>query len=353
MKSLQVCVIGPAQSGKSTIVKMLKQKLEIETEDYTCHSFKIGDALVYLADAPYDTMKIKPTLALMAEADACLFCVPATIDLPKLGELILLINYMKLESGVIAITMTDSAPENVDRLKAVLPKILAETSLKNIEIIGTSSLTEEGFTELTTALTQLAPKHRDANGKFKMGIEAPVEGKSGFTSVVGVIDRGSVKKHDKTFMMPWTKEFIVQEIKVEGIIVEKAVAGQRVDILYKGLNKWDIQQGDVVAAEGSLEKGKTITADFEVSKFFKDELRQDSEVLFNIGMQTLPVTVTKIVKDGAEVPSITTGQKAHITIETKVAFAFEKGQHCIIYNPDVHWKSIKVVGAGKVHEGKA
>jgi selenocysteine-specific translation elongation factor len=249
--------------------------------------------------------------------------------------------------------MTDSAPENVDKLKAVLPKILAETSLKNVEIICTSSLTDEGFTDLKTALTQLAPKHRDANGKFKLGIEAPIEGKSGFTSVVGVIDRGSVKKYDKTFMMPWGKEFIVQEIKVEGLVSEKAHAGQRADILYKGLNKWDVQQGDVVAAEGSLEKGKIITADFEVSKFFKDELRKDSEVLFNIGMQTLPVTVTRIVKDNAEVPGITTGQKAHVTIETKVAFAFEKGQHCIIYNPEAHWKSIKVVGAGKIHEGTA
>ena len=96
MKSLQVCVIGPAQSGKSTVVSKLQQKREIENEDFQIYSFKVGDTHVYLGDAPHNPDKIKPTLALMAEADACLFCVPANIDLPKLGELVLLINYRTL-----------------------------------------------------------------------------------------------------------------------------------------------------------------------------------------------------------------------------------------------------------------
>lgn len=353
MKSLQVCVIGPAQSGKTTVVSKLQQKKELETDDFQVHSFKTGDTLVYLADAPFSPDRIKPTMALMAEADACMLCVPATIDLPKLGELILLINYMNLEKGVIAITKTDSAPDRVDTLKAVLPKILAETSLKDVEIIGTSSLTDEGFTDISTALTQLQPKQRNESDKFRMGIETPQSIKSGFTTVTGVIQSGSLKKYDKTFMMPWGKEFILQEINIEGQVVESAKAGQRVDLLYKGLQAWDVQQGDVVTIEGLYEKGKTLTLDFEVSKFFKDELRTDHEVQLNIGMQTLPVNVVKIVRDSAETDRLSTGERGNVTVETKIPFAFEKGQQCIIYNPEAHWKSIKVVGSGKVMEGTA
>jgi selenocysteine-specific translation elongation factor len=350
VKTLNVCVIGPAKSGKTVVVEKLQQKMELQTEEYTVHSFKVGDALVYLGDAPFDMAKVKPTMALMAESDACLICVPADQGIQKLGEIVLLINYLNIPSAVIAITKTDTAPDKVDQLKAILPKVLAETSLKNFEIIGTSSMTDEGFTDIKTALTQLHPKHR-AEGTFKMPVETPKEIKSSLTSVSGVIERGSVKKYDKTFLYPWSKEFIVQEIKVDGLAVEAAKTGSRVEILYKGLNPWDTQMGDVVAAEGTIHKAKKLKIDFEVSKFFKDELRQDSEIQLNVGLQTMLVTITKITKAGAEVDKAITSEKVFVETESKLPFAFEKGQTAILINPEAHWKSIKIVGAGKVVEG--
>lgn len=351
--SLQVCVIGPAQSGKSTVVSKLQQKKELETEEFQVHSFKVGSSLVYLGDAPFNMEKIKPTLALMQEADACLLCVPADQGIQKLGELALLINYMKISKGVIAITKSDTAPDKVNQLKTILPKVLAETSLNDVEIIETSSVTDEGFTDLRTALTQLEPKQRDASAPFKLGVEVSRSVKSGLTTITGVIDRGAVKKYDKTFIMPWGKEFIVQEINEEGVVVDDAKAGQRIDLLYKGLQVWDVQQGDVIAAEGTIQKSKKLKIDFEVSNFFKDELRSGSEVQLNIGMQTLPVTVTKISKDGSDVEKATTGEKITVETESKLPFAFEKDQTAIVINPEAHWKSIKVVGKGKVTEGLA
>jgi len=347
---LQVCVIGTKDSGKSVVIQKLQQKKELQDENFSVYSFKVGDALVYLAEAPYDMANPKPMLATMAEADACLLCVPAGDGIQKLGELILLINYMKISKGVIAITKTDMAPDKVDALKAILPKVLAETTFKEFEIIPTSSMTDEGFTDIKTALTQLTPKHREA-GQFKLPVEIPQEGKSGFTTVTGVIERGSVKKYDKTFLMPWGKEFIVQEIKRDVQVVESAKAGDRVDILYKGLNKWDVQQGDIIAAEGTVHKAKKLKLEFEISKFFKDELRADQEIHLNIGLQTLPVTIIRMTKAGAEVGRATTGEKVEIEVESKLPFAFEKHQAVIIISPEAHWRSIKVAGIGKVIEG--
>lgn len=351
MKSLQVCVIGPAKSGKSVIVSKLQQKKEIETEDYNVYSLKVGDSLVYLGDAPFDMYKIKPTLALMAEADACLLCVPADQGIQRLGEIVLLINYMKLTKGVIAITKTDTAPDQVDSLKAILPKVLAETSFKDFEIIGTSSMTDEGFTEIRTALLQLESKSRDANSPFKMPIETPQEVKSGLTKVYGVIDKGSIKKYDKTILMPWGKEFIAQEISREGEIVDSAKAGERIYILYKGLNQWDVQTGDIVAAEGVLNKSKKLKIELEISKFFKDDIRNDSEIQVNVGMQTHSATIISLSKDGSSVDKATTGEKVVIETESKLPFAFEKDQTAIIINPEAHFRSIKVVGSGKIIEG--
>ena len=71
----------------------------------------------------------------------------------------------------------------------------------------------------------------------------------------------------------------------------------------------------------------------------------------NIGMQTHPATITKISKNGSTAGKATTSEKIVVETESKLPFAFEKGQTAIIINPEAHFRSIKVVGLGKVLEG--
>jgi selenocysteine-specific translation elongation factor len=170
-------------------------------------------------------------------------------------------------------------------------------------------------------------------------------------SVNGVVLSGSVKKYDKTVLMPWGKEFIVQDVLVEGLPVGQAKIGDRVTILYKGLYYHDVQIGDVSSVEGVFHKGKKLKFELHINAFFKDDIRPDMEVQLNVGLQTLPVTITRITKDNAEVGRATTNEKVEVEVESKLPFAFEKGQQCIVYNPEAHWRSIKIVGAGTMKEG--
>ncbi len=353
MKTLQIAFIGLNNSGKTTIVKKLQQKVELEAEKFNIYSFKQGDALVYLSDTPYNMEEPKEMIALLKEADACLFCISAVDGInPKLGELILLLNFLDIQKGVIAITKTDSStPDEVESLKTKIKAVLKDSTLKDVPIIGTSSITDEGFTELREELVKLEPKQRDENAQFKMPIEIAKEIKSGLTTIFGIINSGKLKKYDKTVVMPWGKEFIVQEIQLHGEVVENAKAGDRVGVFFKGLYPWDVQTGDILTIEGLFQKSKKLKLEFEVTNFFKDELRTDSEVKLNIGLQTFPVTILKITKDGSEVSSAKPGEKVELQIESKLPFAFEKNQRCVIVNPEAHWRSIKVVGFGKVLEG--
>ena len=355
MKSIQVALVGLNNSGKTTVVNKLQQKKELETEKFTIHSFKEGGNLVYLADTPYNMEEPKEMIALLKESDACVLCVSAVDGVnPKLGELILLLNFLAIKRGVVAITKTDSStPDEVESLKMKLKAVLKDTHLKDAPIIGTSSITDEGFTELREEMVKLNPLGRDENAKFKMPIETAKEVKSGLTTLFGIIESGSVKKYDKLFVMPWGKEFIVQEINLHGEVVENAKAGDRVGIFFKGLYPWDVQTGDVLTIEGLLEKSKKLKLEFEITNFFKDELRAGSEVKLNVGMQTFTVTITKLQKDGSDIESAKSGEKVIIETESKLPFAFEKGQRCVIINPEAHWRSIKVVGFGKVLEGAA
>jgi len=353
MKSLQITLIGLNNSGKTTVATKLQQKKELETEKFTVYSFKEGDTLVYLADAPYNLNEPKEMIALLKESDGCIFCISAVDGIsPKLGELILLLNFLDVKKGAVAITKTDSSTlDEVESLKKKLKAVLKDSNLKDAPIIGVSSITDEGFTELREELIKFEPKQRDENAKFKMPVETAKEVKNGLTAIFGVISSGKLKKYDKVVFMPWGKEFIVQEVNLHGEVVETAKAGDRVAVSFKGLFPWDVQTGDVLTVENLLEKSKKIKLEFEVTNFFKDELRADSEVELNIGNQTFSVVITKISKEGTNVPSAKAGEKVELEIESKLPFAFEKGQKCVIINPNAHWRSIKIVGQGKILEG--
>lgn len=350
MKALQIALVGLNNSGKSTVTKKLQQKKELESEKFSIYSFKQGDSLVYLADTPYNMDAPKEMIGLIKESDACLLCVSAVDGVnQKLGELIILLNSLNIKKGIVAITKTDSSTsDEVEALKSKLNALLNESSLKGVQIIGVSSIIDEGFAELREALIGLSPKEYDNSAKFKMAVEIAKEVKSGLTTIFGVIQSGKIRKYDKVVIMPWNKEFVVQEINLHGEIVEEAKAGDRVGIFFKGLYPWDVQMGDIVTVENNLEKSKELRVEIEIVKFFRDELKSENEVMLNIGVQTFPITILKIFKDGAEVQSAKGGEKVELVCKSKLPFAFEKGQECAVINPDAHWRSIKVVGSGKV-----
>jgi len=350
MKTLNIAVTGLKGAGKTEVVKKIQQRTELETEHLNVYSYKLGDTLVYLSDTVYDINKIKPTLALYHQADACLICVSAIDGISQaFGELVLLLSFSNVPHVVIAVTKTDSADsDQIATIKAKLKAIFSQTHLKDIPMIETSTLTDEGFIEISQELAKLMPRHHDKTGFIKMSIDTSKEIKSGLTTVTGVIERGSIKKYDKVVLMPWGKEFIAQEIQMYGEVVEKAEAGNRCAVSFKGLYPWDVQLGDIIAAENTIKKAKSLALEFHVSHFFKDELRPDMEVELNIGMQTSPVVIKSLKKDDVEVQKLASGEKGEVVIESKLPLAFEEHQHCIIVNPQAHWRSIKVAGNGKV-----
>ncbi len=349
MKAVQISIVGLKNSGKTTIAEKLKQKKEIEKEKFDLYSFKQGASLVYLTDTPYNIDEPKEMIALMKEADACLFCISAIDAInQKLGELILLLKYSNIKKGVIAITKTDSStPDEVESLKKKIKAILAESKLKEAPIVEVSSITKEGFDELRENLVQIEPEERKGD-KLKMPVECAEEEKKEHITLYGIINSGTIKKYDQIRMMPWGKEFVVQELKLHGEVVEEVESGNRVGVLLKGLYPWDVQMGDWITEEGVFEKGKKLKIELEITNFFKDKLRTGSECRLNIGMQTFPVNINKIIKDGSEINEAEPGQKVEVELESKLPFAFKKEQNCILFHPEAHWQSIRTVGSGVV-----
>ncbi len=86
----------------------------------------------------------------------------------------------------------------------------------------------------------------------------------------GVMKGGTLKVHDKLFLLPEKKDLEVRSLHVAGAEVQEVTAGQMFSMAYKGDA---FERGVVVPLHNEFEVGNIINGRFSRSPFFKDELK--------------------------------------------------------------------------------
>ena len=342
-----VGVIGLKEVGKSELVKKLTQNEISKTDLFSVHLLKHGDNKAYIVESTYDRDDLTRTLNVIKMSNSCIICIPGNADVNQFfGEIILLAQYSNIKDGIVVITMSDSATEEeINSLKKKLKAILANTKFKDSKIVVTSSITEEGIDELREEIMNL--KDVEPINELDFEIDSAKEIKKDLTNVYGFLKGGKVSVHDQVKIMPWGKEFIIQSLEVEGEQVNEVNSPERVGIGFKGLFTWDVKIGDIICNDG-YEKLKEFKVKVSLVPFYKDKLSKDAEVILNVGLQTMKVTIDKIIQNGEEVSSFENGEAELYIKSEKLPFALKKDMDVIIINPDADWRTIKFAAHGKV-----
>jgi len=188
--------------------------------------------------------KVQPLLYSLSMADQVVLIVDALS--PKIGELIVAINALKLEKGVIV---------------SKVPLPLAGTTLDKFEKVP----------DLESAKTRILASARGEPGEGLVALVDRMEAVKAIGNVAhGVIKSGRIKVHDKLFILPDSKDVEVRSIQVDGKEVEEAAAGQRFSATYRGE---PISRGILVPIRHDFEVESIINGRFTKSPFFKDELK--------------------------------------------------------------------------------
>jgi elongation factor Tu len=309
-------------------------------------------------DAPGHADYIKNMITGAAQMDGAILVVSAPDGpMPQTREHILLARQVQVPSIVVFLNKCDmvSDPELLDLVEMEVRELLTKYQYpgNDVPIIRGSALKalegdpaeEKHIMELMDAVDSYIPTPvRDTDKPFLMPIEDVFSIKGRGTVVTGRISRGKVKVNEPVEIVGIkpTKASVVTGVEMFKKSLDEGQAGDNVGILLRGVEKDDVERGQVLAKPGSITPHKEFEA--EVYILTKEEGGRHTPFFtgyrpqFYIG--TTDVTGEAALPTGVEM--VMPGDNAKMTVKLIVPVAMEEGLRFAVREGG------KTVGAGVI-----
>ena len=219
-------------------------------------------------DCPGHADYVKNMITGAAQMDGAILVVSAADGpMPQTREHILLANQVGVPQIVVFMNKVDMVddPEILDLVEMEIRELLTkyEYDGDNAKIIRGSALKalegdakyEEAIMELVAALDEAIPEPKRALDKpFLMPIEDVFSIKGRGTVVTGRIDSGIVKVNDEIEIIGIrpTKKTVVTGVEMFKKLLDEGQAGDNVGVLLRGIERDDVERGQVLAKPGSI-----------------------------------------------------------------------------------------------------
>jgi len=204
--------------------------------------------------------------------------------MPQTREHILLARQVAVPSVVVALNKVDAMDDEelLELVEMEIRELLTKYDFPgdDIPIVRVSALkaldgdeeAEKGILELMKAVDEHIPQpDRPKDQPFLMPIEDVFNIKGRGTVVTGRVERGIVKVQDEVEMVGFkeTRKTTVTGVEMFHKLLDEAEPGDAVGCLLRGVDREDIERGQVLAKPGSVKPHSE--ADAEVYVLTKDE----------------------------------------------------------------------------------
>jgi elongation factor Tu len=309
-------------------------------------------------DAPGHADYIKNMITGAAQMDGAILVVSAPDGpMPQTREHILLARQVQVPSIVVFLNKCDmvSDPELLDLVEMEVRELLTKYQYpgNDVPIIRGSALkalegdpeAEKQILALMDAVDNYIPTPvRDTEKPFLMPIEDVFSIKGRGTVVTGRITRGKIKVNEPVEIVGIkpTKASVVTGVEMFKKSLDEGQAGDNVGILLRGIEKADVERGQVLAKPGSITPHKEFEA--EVYILTKEEGGRHTPFFtgyrpqFYIG--TTDVTGEANLPTGVEM--VMPGDNAKMSVKLIVPVAMEEGLRFAVREGG------KTVGAGVI-----
>jgi elongation factor Tu len=309
-------------------------------------------------DAPGHADYIKNMITGAAQMDGAILVVSAPDGpMPQTREHILLARQVQVPSIVVFLNKCDMVQdaELLDLVEMEVRELLTKYQYpgNDVPIIRGSALKalegdpeeEKHIMELMDAVDSYIPTPvRDTEKPFLMPIEDVFSIKGRGTVVTGRISRGKIKINEPVEIVGIrpTKASVVTGVEMFKKSLDEGIAGDNVGVLLRGIEKTDVERGQVLAKPGSITPHKEFEA--EVYILTKEEGGRHTPFFtgyrpqFYIG--TTDVTGEATLPTGIEM--VMPGDNAKMTVKLIVPVAMEEGLRFAVREGG------KTVGAGVI-----
>jgi elongation factor Tu len=292
-------------------------------------------------DAPGHADYIKNMITGAAQMDGAILVVSAPDGpMPQTREHILLAYQVGVPAIVVYLNKCDMVQDEelLDLVEMEVRELLTKYKYPGdtVPIIRGSSLKalegdphyEEQIMKLMDTVDEYVPTpERDLDKPFLMPVEDVFSIKGRGTVVTGRIERGVVKVNDPIEIvgMKATASSVVTGVEMFRKQLDQGQAGDNVGLLLRGVEKADVERGQVLAKPGSI----TPHTEFEAEAYILTKEEGGRHTPFFKGyrpqfyIRTTDVTGETVLPDGVEM--VMPGDTTKMTVKLIVPVALEEG----------------------------
>jgi elongation factor Tu len=309
-------------------------------------------------DMPGHADYVKNMITGAAQVDGAILVVSAADGpMPQTREHVLLARQVGVPSIVVALNKVDMVddPELLDLVELEVRELLTsyEYPGDEVPVVRVSALKAlDGDPEATAQITELmdavdsyVPEPvRETDKPFLMPIEDVFSITGRGTVVTGRVEQGTLQKMGEVEIvgLAETRKTIATDLEMFKKLLDEVRAGDNVGVLLRGIDKDDVQRGQVLAKPGSITPHTNFTA--QVYVLSKEEGGRHTP-FFNgyrpqFYFRTTDVTGTANLPEGVEM--VMPGDNVEMTVELIAPIAMEDGLRFAIREGG------RTVGAGRV-----
>ncbi|MGP1470217.1 MAG: elongation factor Tu [Schwartzia sp. (in: firmicutes)] len=379
---VNIGTIGHVDHGKTTltaaITKVLSQKGGADFMDYnmidkapeerergitinTSHVEYETEKRHYAhVDCPGHADYVKNMITGAAQMDGAILVVSAADGpMPQTREHILLARQVGVPAIVVFLNKVDMVddPELLELVEMEVRDLLTQYEFPgdDIPVVAGSALKalegdaeyEKKILELMDAVDEYVPTPtRDTDKPFLMPVEDVMTITGRGTVATGRVERGALNQGDTVEIVgiKETKSTVVTGIEMFRKTLDSAVAGDNIGALLRGIDRTEIERGQVLAKPGSIHPHTKFKA--QVYVLTKEEGGRHTPFLSNYRPQfyfrTTDVTGVVHLPEGTEM--VMPGDNVEMDVELITPIAIEKGLRFAIREGG------HTVGAGRVVE---
>jgi selenocysteine-specific translation elongation factor len=258
--------------------------------------------------------KIIPKSQIMSMIDYAI--ISAEQITPNLGETILMLDSIGLKQGIII------TPPFVDTTQ--IKKMIKDTSIASFTFLDR---------DVHKIMEVLKNQNNEINDSSSVAvtIDHSFHVKGIGEVILGFVNHGTVRKHNKLMLYPSKKEVIVRSIQMQDKDVDNAPAGSRVGLALKGVEINDLSRGYVLSDSNEINTTSACTLSLKKNPFYPTITQGKFHA--TIGLQTVPITIKK-VNDSA------------ISIETEKPIVYLPHQKFLLL--DLNAEKLHHIGTGLI-----
>ena len=323
MKQVVIGTAGHIDHGKTQLIKTLTgidtDRLKEEKErgitidlGFAHLTYEDGTE-VGVIDVPGHERFVRNMLAGVGGIDLVMLVIAADEGvMPQTREHLSICQLLRVKEGLVALTKADLVDEDwLELVSEDTREFLRGTFLEGKPIVPVSAKTGQGIDELKGVLQALVARvpPKQLEGKFRLPVDRVFTIRGFGTVVTGTLFSGTIRVEDRIEIYPKGIEAKIRGLQVHNASVPEAVAGQRTAINLQGIDKVELERGDVLGHPGEFAPTFMLDAVLQHLADAPRPLRHRARVRLHVGTSEIMGRVILLDRD-----DLAPGEEAYVQL---------------------------------------